>query len=334
MSKLEIAQKMLDTFTDEGWDEIKGYFANSIRIFYTYLKSFNLHHEINFKNIDDELNNEFFLFMMNEDPDLTLKYICDNLLTDVEKRSDGFYFSLRDRKELSDFFADYRNSSPRYVVEKYFSEDSFDWFDNFTIDVYNDVIENLNTKNLTQLYKVLLKDLKDTEISLGTELLEVIASEQDNDEYLVVNNFETIERIMGDSESAEFILDEYAEDIKYELKSLYHSAYESAYVIELRKKIWSELEDIFYPEFIEEKIMVSDNKFKYNEFLKIRDFKSILEQFLSDPDEYRDLYYFGNFTSLLQYMMEEGTYDYLSFHVPDYPYDVDDEINNMFGDYF
>jgi len=333
MSKLEIAQKMLETFEEEGWNEVKGYFAKDIGIFYRYLKKFNLHSAINFKNINDELNNEFFLFMLNEDPNLTLEYICNDLLTDVEKSSDGFYLYLRDRKEVSDFFADYRDSSPRYVVEKYFSEDYFYWFSSFPIDVYDDVIDNLNDKNLRQLYIRLLEDLKGVNVSPDTELLEVLASEQENDDYLIVNNLETIERIMNDSESAEFILDEYCDDILFELRSLYQNSYESAYINEIGKKIMSELETFFYPEFITKTIKIADDKVKYHEYLKIKDFKSILEDFLSDPDEYRDLYYFGNFTSLLQYMMEERVYEYLSFRIPDYASNVEDEINDMFGDY-
>jgi hypothetical protein len=58
-----------------------------------------------------------------------------------------------------------------------------------------------------------------------------------------------------------------------------------------------------------------------------------MEDFLSDPEEYHDLYYFGNFRSLLHYMMEESVYKYLSFRIPDYPSNVEDEINDMFGNY-
>jgi hypothetical protein len=57
-----------------------------------------------YDDFDDVAKNYFLEYWIGNAPDIALKYICDNILTDVEMRSDGFWLNLRDREELAVFF--------------------------------------------------------------------------------------------------------------------------------------------------------------------------------------------------------------------------------------
>ena len=98
-----------------------------------------------YDDFDDVAKNYFLEYWIGNAPDIALKYICDNILTDVEMRSDGFWLYLRDREELAVFFDDRgRDATARDVAKHVFSEDIWDPYWDTTSDVYRDVIEDLD----------------------------------------------------------------------------------------------------------------------------------------------------------------------------------------------
>ena len=60
--------------------------------------------DVGYDDLEDTIKNYYFQWMMNKDTNSALKYICDNILTDVEIRDDGYWLRLRDRDELAEFF--------------------------------------------------------------------------------------------------------------------------------------------------------------------------------------------------------------------------------------
>jgi hypothetical protein len=341
--KKEMVLKLLQTFEDEGWDSIEPIF-HSFDKFYKYLKLNGVQDELTLNNIPDGLVNNYSLILFNENPDKFLDYVIDKQITDVHKKDDGYYLRLRDRSEVAEFFhSGGRGYSSRDIVERIMNDD--DWWEPYydtTDDVYRDVIEELTPENLKYLKERVVSDLKDVEIKINSqssEEMELIASEQGHDDHLFVTP-ENIDRIVDDEETMNYLLDNELDDVKSNLYSIHSSAYNSAYIDEIWKKVKNELSTYFDPDFHTETLKMGD-KTKYVEYIKINDFPGIIKDFLT---EYSDnewdsdtLAYYGSFTGVLTKMMDElGSYDYLDFHIPDYPDHrlVDTNINDMFYDYF
>ena len=69
--------------------------------------------------------------------------------------------------------------------------------------------------------------------------------------------------------------------------------------------------------------------------IKIRNYEQIIRDYLkSGEDGVYSINYYGNFLSLLTVLMSNSDeYEYLSFHIVQYPSYVDKHINELFGDY-
>ncbi len=124
-----------------------------------YLHQNGFLEDINVRHLADELQNRFMLWWLNKDPKSCLKYVCDNLLTDVFERGDGYWLRLDGRDELAKFFKDYRReTSPNDVARRVLEDsDFYDTFYDSTDDVYRDVIEELDDTNLQHLQMKLVQ---------------------------------------------------------------------------------------------------------------------------------------------------------------------------------
>jgi hypothetical protein len=122
-----------------------------------------------YNDFDDVARNYYLAYWIEKNPNEALKYICDNLLTDVEMRSDGFWLKLRDREELAVFFDNRgRDSTARHLAKAILSEDD-SWFDRWwdtTDDVYNDVIGELDDTNKKHLADYLLRHIGNQDLNI------------------------------------------------------------------------------------------------------------------------------------------------------------------------
>lgn len=273
-----------------------------------------------------------------------IQFIEENL-GDV-KLEDGKFYFVGDPQELSVLFSEYRNSISKKTIESILGgEMDSDWYDNTTDDVYRDVVEELNKKNLEEFYKVVLYYSKDIKINPHTELLEVIADSQGHPDFLFINQ-DNVERIVKDEESFKEILDDELSELKSNLYSLHFSAYNTAYEDELYNTVWDSLDEFFVidqREWISVPMYTGPNshpkassnvtKIK----IPIRNLPLIINEFIDSniKSSYPDsLTYHGSFILILREVIDYSN-DWLKVYPPDYPNssNVDRNINEMFNDY-
>jgi len=336
----ESALKLLDNFDLDGWESIQPFF-NTFDNFYKYLKKSGVDSELTLKEIPDELYNYYAFLLLQDNPEKVIDYIVDNTLTDIHKKSDGYYLRLRDREEISEFFKETRYENTRKLVKNIMGEDWWEPYYDTTDNVYRDVIEELTPDKLKYFKERVLNELKDKSIEINgraSEEMELIASEQGHDDHFFVTS-ENIDRVVDDEETMQYLLKYEIADIRRDLYSLHGSAYNTAYTDEIWKDVMDEISTYFEPEFRTETVKVGE-KTKYVEYIKIKDLHQIIYDYL---DNYKDSHYnddlmeyHGSFTGILTKMMDEMSgYDFLDFRIPDYADSrlVDRYINEMLGDY-
>jgi hypothetical protein len=231
---------VIQDFNEGDYDLLETAFNGDANAFFNYANKKGKIEEI----IADDYNhndyeNDYSLWVSNNKPEIFRKIIEDKL-SDVTYIDGKWYFITSDRGDLSKLYCDDRDIG-RNTIESILSGeyDSSDYWDS-GIDVYDNVIDDLNDQNKQTLIERLLEELKDEEILPSTDLLKEIASSQGHDEYVSLDT-ETLSRIINDKESIKEIL---PDDLESELVSLYWSAYNVAYEDELYESIWSELDTI------------------------------------------------------------------------------------------
>jgi hypothetical protein len=337
------AQHLLDEFNDGNWDEVGAYFDEDFQLFLNYLKKYGLDTQLNYNNIDDDYKNVLLLARLKENPEETLKFICDNLITDVYQMKDGYYLYLNDREELAKLFKSYsRELSPQDVAKGVLGEDFFEPFSDTTYDVYQDVIEYLNESNINHLAHYIVKNIGNQELSLDEydeDLFYEFSEEQGTEGFFQITSQNVMELIKDES-AMELMLKNNLTDLRHELYSVHYNAYNSAYTDEMYEAVWSELEEYFVSgswEHVTKEL--SGGKKRTYEYIKIRDFKKDMYDFLVENEipEWSSQYldYYGDYIRTIENMMDEGRRDYLSFREPDNPdWDrVTKYINDVFGDY-
>lgn len=238
--------EIIDKF-NEGDTSFLPYFGK-LENFFLFLKKKGLIDRIDPINNSEssEWQNEYLLWLFNNDKE-TFYMWMDKMLSDVYiDENNQVFLELGSLGELSEIFCDKsRNSISPDRIQQILDgevEDDLTYVDH--INIYDDVIDNLNAENKNILKTHIIDSLKSEQISPETDLLEEIASEQGHDDYVEINS-DNISMIFNDSESLSFILDEYLEESASELRSVYSMAYESSYYDELYRYIWRELDDFF-----------------------------------------------------------------------------------------
>ena len=327
MALIDLAIK---DFNEGDYDLIETAFNGDIFSFFNYANKRGKFDEI----IADDYNhndyeNDYTLWVSNNKPEIFRKLIEDKL-SDVKYIDGKWYFITSDRGDLSKLYCDSRDIS-RETIESILSGeyDSSDYWDS-GIDVYDNVIDDLNDENKQTLIERLLEELKDEKITPSTDLLEEIASSQGHDEYVSLDT-ETLNRIIDDKDSIKEIL---PDDLNSELVSLYWSAYNAAYEDELYKSIWGELDFIFEGngEWTQTPSPFDKNKFTEKFEIPFIDLVSIVKDYLEDNLGHidRTLEYWGNIIDMI-----DDTHDCLRVRVPEYAdwTDTKKNINYLYNDY-
>lgn len=345
-------KRIIQNFNDGDWVDISPIFNRKTTTFLKFLKSKNLLDRIDinqlpeddfpemefldslgildgleYRTVPDEQSNRYLLYILEKNPSETLKFICDNLLTDVELRGEDYYLRLNDREELAEFFKDYsRETSPKDVAKAVLSEDGWDPYWDTTSDVYTDVIEVLDKENLAVISHYIIDRIGNQVFSTDdydTQFFDEISNE--SEEFTITT--ENVEGLLRDEESMKLLLNDDLNDLKQELYSLHNSSYNSAYEYEIYSDVMSELERLFVGNIVEEK------------YIQIRDFYSDVHKFLStfEGSGYNDenLDYHGSYTSIIKQLMDVDEMEYLNFRIPDYPdhREVNKNINDMLTSY-
>jgi hypothetical protein len=356
-------KQIIQNFNDGDWADISPIFNRKITTFLKFLKGKNLLDRIDinqlpendfpemefldsiglldgleYKTVPDEQSNRYLLYRLEKTPSETLKFICDDLLTDVELRGEDYYLRLADREELSEFFKDYsRETSPKDVAKSVLGEDSWDPYWDTTNDIYTDVIEVLTKENLAVVSHYIIDRIGNQVLSTDdydTQFFDEISNE--TGEFTITT--ENVEELLRDEESMKLLLNDDLSDLKQELYSLHSSSYNSAYENEIYSDVMSELERLFVGNITEEQ-STRNEKTYYTPYIKIRDFYNDVNKFLSTfvGSGYNEdnLEYHGSYTEMIKHLMDEDEMEYLDFRVPDYPdhREVDKNINDMLTSY-
>lgn len=342
MSK-DAAQHLLDEFNDGNWDEVGAYFNEDFELFMDYLGKYGLEGELDYKNVDDDWQNIILLRKLEKYPEETLKFITNEIITDVYPRQGGYYLFLRNREELAELFKTYgRDTSPRDVAKYILSEDYWEPFDDTTYDVYRDVIDELDESNKNILSHYIIKNLGNQELSLGdydTDLFNDFSNEQGTEGIFQITSENVIELINNEEAMNELLKGDLS-DLKSELYSIHDNAYNTAYSDEIYKGVWGELSTYFNVEdWIHETKETYNGKKVNHEYIKINDFYGVVNKFLTEnkfPD-YNDqhLDYLGSYIGVITNMMDNGEEEWLSFRIPEHAdwRDTKKNINEIFGDY-
>lgn len=341
-------QEIIDNINDGNLDEVLPYFNDDMNILFRMLKKYGVLNQIDpFDSQLEDYQNQILNTLLNELNDAeTWKYAISKIDGDIDRIGDDFYLVTTDITDLSKLFkGGYRNDySPEDVANSVLSEDWWEPFYNTTEDVYNDVIKNLNDKNLTELKLKFIKELPervevydDNEIA-HTDLLEELSEEQQDQ--MVQINQSNIDRVFEDDETIKYLLSEYLPDIDSDLYSLYNSSYNNAYTSEIYNLVWDELStyfDLNTKEWVEYKNYKDETRYKFKIKLNPVVIQNVISDYVSDEYISDSLEYHGTFLGILNVLFEyNDNYDYLDFRIPEYPdySDVLKDLNDNFENYF
>jgi hypothetical protein len=339
----ETARDLLDEFNNGGWDDIKVYFSDDLNLFLDYLSKYGLDGEIDYDNVDDDYKNLLLLSKLEKNPTETLKYICDNIITDVYPMDGGYYLYLRDRTELAVLFDNSgRDTTPRNVAENVLGEDYWEPYWDTTDDVYRDVIDDLNEENKNHLANYIVKNIGDQELPLDDyedALFHQFSEEQGTEGVFKITS-ENVMKFIKDEEAMKEMFKKDLDELKSELYSIHNNAYNGAYTDEIYNNVWNELSEYFEPKSWKYNEKESyDGKKIQQEYIKINNFYQDIYDFLSNnkTPQWREQYlgYAESYCGFIEGMMDDGQKEWLSFRIPDYAdwtY-VKKNINEIFTDY-
>jgi hypothetical protein len=297
--------------------------------------------DLNYHDLEDVLKNHYLEYWIDNAPDVALKFICDDLLTDVEVRSDGFWLHLRDRDELTIFFDNRgRDTTARDLAKYVLTDESWDPYWDTTSDVYRDVIEDLDDNNQKHLGEYILKHIGNQDLNVedySSDFFQELAEVQARDGIFQITQ-DNVGPLIGDEEAMNELLNGDLSDLKSELYSIHNSAYNRAYEDECYDLVYGGLDEYFSSKIIEEPKQIGE-KTRHYSYIKIRDFKSNVMNFINENKggSYNDstLEYWGSYVGMMGNLFEYDIYSEIDFRIPDYAdwTRVKRNINDMLGDY-
>jgi hypothetical protein len=317
---------IVERFNDGDYSVLE-YFSGDYQTFFKFLERRKKLIEIDPKgSLADEYQNELLIYFHNTNIDV-FHHWCSELLGDIEF-VDGKAYVVTDPEYFANLFCDTRDVSKDTISKILSGELDLDWYNNYEIDIYDNVIDDLSPENLNKLKQIFLRELNGKEIS--TDEGEMTLSPENIDE--VFNNKDLLKEILNDELS----------NVKSELSSLYFSSEQNALSDEYYEEVWNELDDFFYTNdrkwvtikrgYSWDKDGSKKDRFVEMIRLPIRDFDRFVTDYLETNKRYSNssLEYHGNYVDVLK----DGG-DCLRVRFPDYADSrkVRDNINDMFSDY-
>jgi hypothetical protein len=313
-------------------DFIDKYFNGSITSFFDFLTKKGIFDDMSEHLMSNDYGTDVLSYYYEKNPQKTLDLIVKQYLHDVEKDGERYWLTIN-REDLSGFFETNRwGGGVSSLAKNVLSDDTHDFFDYVQYyDLYEDVISDLNEKNIQTLKEKVYNEIKDSNLEFEDEILD------------------TREKVMSltDVEISKLIEGE-GLNIISDLSNLYNSSYEYAYYDESYDLVMGELKGLFGLEnFSREKL--SKRKVLDKETKKIKDIDTtqyqvditnLLSSVVSTVISYggynsdNDFEYYGSFEGVLRFMMGEEN-SYVSFRVPDYADFslVKKNLNELFNDY-
>lgn len=348
-------EKIINLLNKNDVDEVNNfinrYFNGDDSEFFRFIDKLGIMDDIEiYPVLVEEKPMSYLKYKFNTNPESTTKFIIDEFLTDVTNENDKLILTLGGREDLSIFFKD---DGGRDIGSKEMSKLIFqdDWWEPFTdtlSSLYDEVIENLNPTNLHLLANAINDELLDSEIESSTELLEDIANDQGHPEYVDISVDLLLDTIFNDEKSTNAILNE-SSNVSSELYSLYHNAYNTAYVDEKWEQASNELKSLLsidnIGDWVSKKVKnrySGEEKTVTNYSIDVTNFIPYLLKSVFDDeymmDDYRNQFeYQGSLENLIKEMINENVIEGGSLNIGYYDYPdyrkVNEYLNNMFVDY-
>lgn len=340
--KVDKVREIVDRINDGEWSEIKpffGSFDNALKL----ISRAGLDNLIDpfADGLEDDRNEILYELLNSNNPEISSKWFkkMATMLNDIHEINGEYFLDLDDLSELSELFRDSYNVSTRNIAKSVLGEDSWEPFWDTTNNVYTDVVEDLNPKNLQRFKEIVFKKLDGKEIELdgrSSDLMNELAEEQSKEESFVVNS-QNIERIIKDEDTMNWFFKNDLDDISSELYSLHNNSYNSAYESEFYKKVWNELDE-YVDKDGKKDWYQRGNKYRIRVRVRPEQIRDVISEILYQYKKYNDELFYdpGSYLGFITKLMYEGPYDYLDFRVDDYPdsYEVSKNINDNFDSYF
>jgi len=351
---LERAKNLVQLFNNGEYnDDIEPYF-NTLLNFLNFLKKYDVLDEIDlgeipsnefdeeifgylsdnglltylhYDSVPDEFKNYYLLHGLQYNYEDTIKFITNDLLTDVEIRDDGFYLYLKDREELSNFFcSNSRDTSPEDVAKKVFSEDDFEWYSNDSIKPY-EVLDELDDANIDNLKNNIYKKIGNIPMDLGdydSDFFDFLSEEQGTPGSFMITSEDLADLVKNNDAMEELFKDELSE-LGGDIANAYSNAESNSYESEIYDLVMNGLDEFFEGKFdtVSKEVKKYDkNVTIYIDYIKIRNFPNDIKKFLENRKGgvYSDsfLEYFGSYTDLMKELTYQDEVDCIDFRIPDY----------------
>lgn len=332
-------EKVLDKIHSEGINEVLPYFNDDIMKLLKYL---DWGEALEYLRLDDnEFNNDFYKYLFENGYE---KKALDEIIRSMGSVShDGtdYFYELRDIEDLSSFFRDSgRDSSPKEIAKSILNGDFWEpfSFNRSEVDLMRDVYDELNEENKQLLRSVIVEKYKEVLIGIPsdnvTDVIERIATEDENGDYEFYITNENIMDLFSDDDTMNYIFKNYLDDIDDELFNLYRNSYNTAYQDEYYYKVWDELNGTFLD------VDAEPIEFKYgNSYrtkLKITNtLPRLIKRYLNE-DSCSDIDSLGDYWYLVTEGINCRAFDALWFRISDYADSdrVEKNMNDSFRDYF
>lgn len=292
----------------------------------------------------EEYELELLNTMLNDLNDKEMMKKTISLLSDVVIKEDGYYLKLSDRTDLCKLFngSGGRYLSTRDVVGYALDDDIREHFNDTTDDIYRDVIEELDDKNIEHLKTYMLNVLTNWKIEVDDETPDLFNNySEDGIFYLTPEN---VGDVIGDEASFWYLIDnDYLTDFLSELYNVHSNAYNQAYESEVYEMIMNELETFFDTKsnkWVSEPSKRNPEQLTEYYYLKFNpnEIQNSIKKYVSDRNRwgsYITIDYVGDWMGIMYILMEDGDENWLNFRIPEYPSGslVDKYINDLFPDY-
>lgn len=284
----------------------------------------------------EEYETQILYYIMTElGDDEVMNYIISQLMEDDFKanREGGFDLTINGPDDLAELFNEMGDPNDRSVVKNVMGEDWFEAFGYIEVDFQGDLLENLNEENIGKLKDLLISE--NVKIDLN-ELLEISTQDEDNPKEFLYQLFgeesdivklssDNIDRVFNNFKILDYLIMTYYSEIQIELENLYNRSYNDAWVEDVTNQAWGELStyfDVKDRQWVPNPLNLKSHYFK----MKIND-GVVEDAIISFLRENSNLDYNSNnsisdlsgLIGLLQSLMEEGVYEFLTIGIPDYP---------------
>jgi len=324
-------QKIVDLVNDKGIEAIAKMMGIDIEELLDVLFNSDVIQYIDFDQYqlmdDTEVENKIWTYLLNDES--TYKNAIEtigNSFSDISFDGKDYYYEVRDKEDMADYFSDSgRDVSSYDVAKRVFKEDYDEIFttDWKYIDLMDNVYDELTNENKQYLRNRIVenygKDLIGVPIKNVTDVIERIGTEDENGDYEFYITNENVMDLFSDNDTMTFLFDNYLDDVAEKLHSMYDSAYNETYYDEVSNNVWEELEfGVIDPgnEYGEEFYY---NKKKYTKFKVTKSLPKTIKQFVTEADHCDSVFNYGSYDYLIKGLFSCSIWERLSFRIPDYP---------------